>query len=678
MNYSILYRAVFLGLTPMIISTQVTAHEKHDTVMLDTIKIEDNTNQDTFDREVNTEYLERTQAQDLQDIFKLEPSVQVGTGSRNGQKIFMRGVEDLHLNVQVDGVRQGSNNFHHQGRVDVDPFLLKKVEVKPGPAAADAGPGALGGSVKFETVDAQDLLKPGQTVGARIGANYESSSNLTGGMATVYGKAGEHAGLLVHTRRSSNDAMLAGWGDERDSTAGWHEDYQIKASLLDMDGHSLRLNVQNRVDDGGDLRANFPWETNFGSSKAGEDISIYESSQSLNYGYRPEGQDKIDLKFSLYNSKTGLKHIFGSKDADWRTLGYGGDLHNTSLFKTESMTHALTYGVDYFYTEGQDDTEGNPLLKEHGSNTGVYIQDRIDLGVVRLSAGLRQDSYQAKYDNQYDDSGSEISPNISGEWDLLKGDTNLTVFAGYGQSIRGGRLNQAGWIRKYPANPTTFQLGNNGKLEAETSHQTEWGARWHDVNFFTKNDHIGLDITFYDNVIKDYLITPGEGSAATDSLYNADGDVTSKGYEVRGHWGARDLLLSLSYSHNRFRDYNGLPGDTTGSSARVGASTGDRWVFDGTWDVKPNVTLGYTLTAVDKLTDVPSGRPDKPGYLVQDIQLLWQPSIAKDDLHITLALENITDERYAEHTTVRTYYNGSELASWESGRNLRVGVEWLF
>ncbi len=73
-------------------------------------------------------------------------------------------------------------------------MLLKRVEIDT--AAGQQGPGALGGSVRFETVDAQDLLDaPG--AGARIRLGYGSADRSEQGGLTAYARAGEHLGFLV-------------------------------------------------------------------------------------------------------------------------------------------------------------------------------------------------------------------------------------------------------------------------------------------------------------------------------------------------------------------------------------------------------------------------------------------------------------------------------------------------
>ncbi|TIP52051.1 MAG: TonB-dependent receptor, partial [Mesorhizobium sp.] len=77
------------------------------------------------------------------------------------QKIYVNGVDENNLAVTVDGSRQNNKVFHHNGTYLLDPALLKAASVQAGVAPADAGPGALAGSLGFETKDAVDLLEPG-------------------------------------------------------------------------------------------------------------------------------------------------------------------------------------------------------------------------------------------------------------------------------------------------------------------------------------------------------------------------------------------------------------------------------------------------------------------------------------------------------------------------------------
>ena len=123
---------------------------------------------------ISLEQAGRTLASDVSDLFSATPSVTVSGGGRNAQRIYLRGIEGSNLNITIDGARQGRSLFQHRGNISgLDPDLLKQVFVQSG-TDADSGPGALGGSIRFETVDAQDLLLGNQTTGARIKTGYSS------------------------------------------------------------------------------------------------------------------------------------------------------------------------------------------------------------------------------------------------------------------------------------------------------------------------------------------------------------------------------------------------------------------------------------------------------------------------------------------------------------------------
>ena len=113
---------------------------------------------------------------DLQDIFADETSVSVGGSTPVSQKIYVHGIEDNNLAVTVDGALQSNSVFHHAGTMLIDPSLLKAARVNAGVAPADVGPGALAGSIEFETVDPKDLLAPGKQYGGFVKSTFDTNS----------------------------------------------------------------------------------------------------------------------------------------------------------------------------------------------------------------------------------------------------------------------------------------------------------------------------------------------------------------------------------------------------------------------------------------------------------------------------------------------------------------------
>lgn len=104
--------------------------------------------------------VEDTPSTSIKDVFEKNVSVGVGGPTAFSQKVYVNGIEETNLNVQIDGARQANNIWHHNANLLIDPNILKAVGVDTGVAAADAGPGTLGGSLRYETRDVDDFLPP--------------------------------------------------------------------------------------------------------------------------------------------------------------------------------------------------------------------------------------------------------------------------------------------------------------------------------------------------------------------------------------------------------------------------------------------------------------------------------------------------------------------------------------
>ena len=56
---------------------------------------------------------EQHQSNSFLDLFKKESSMEVGGGSVNVQRLYIRGIESTNLNITLDGAKQGKNVFQH-------------------------------------------------------------------------------------------------------------------------------------------------------------------------------------------------------------------------------------------------------------------------------------------------------------------------------------------------------------------------------------------------------------------------------------------------------------------------------------------------------------------------------------------------------------------------------------
>lgn len=605
---------------------------------------------------IDSEQLERQQANDINDIFRTDPEVSIGGGTGVAQKIYVRGLEDSQLNVTIDGAVQSGNIFHHQGRLSIEPELLKQVEVAAGAGRATDGAGALGGAIRFKTKDAEDMLQGGERFGGLVKAGYYDNTEGYKTSVSGYGYLTDNVSVVATMVYSDLGNYTDGDGNEQPFTEAQNKVGFIKLVGDITDAQKITLSYDHRGDEAyrnfrphwAESRKNFPL-----------DQEMNRDTFTLNYGLNPADNPYLELDVTAYNTETELKHK-SRPDAPRetnniaKTHSYGGDIRNTSSFNS----FAITYGVDY----RKDTTDGTFLAYSpdtyefKGTVAGVYLQS--DFRIVEpllLSVGGRYDTYELEdsYGTEVDHSG--FSPNVSLNYSVIPG---LNVYAGYAEAFRGAQIPDSFM--------TDIELDPNRK--AERAHNTEVGASW-------VNGGLNLSATAYINKIDDVV-----GKSAKNQ-----GDLETKGFTARAGYTFNDLSMSLSFNHSR-SDLDGqrLIDENFG----IGTSTGDTWVADINYYVLDNLLIGYTGRYVDRLDDAVevveiykgeeyvTNYSEKPGYAVHDIYSQWQP-LSGEELTLSLAVKNLFDKDYRDHASYGDV-NAIATAPREPGRDIRFNVAYAF
>lgn len=131
---------------------------------------------------VDRKYMERYRGVSVGDVFAGVNGV-YNTDNRNGSALFpnIRGLSgNGRIPVTVDGTQQsldvwmalkGINN-----RSYVDPNLFRSIEVEKGPSMTRGIKSGIGGSVAIRTIEAADIIPPGQNWGAEIKLGTASNS----------------------------------------------------------------------------------------------------------------------------------------------------------------------------------------------------------------------------------------------------------------------------------------------------------------------------------------------------------------------------------------------------------------------------------------------------------------------------------------------------------------------
>lgn len=624
------------------------------------------------------ERLQREQARDVRDVLGREANVDIGGGVRQGQRLYLRGVEGSNVNITVDGARQGQNLYNHRGGLgNIDPDILKLVEVNAGPAAADDGPGALGGSIRMETVDAQDLLAPGQQVGARVRAGYASANRGKRASASAYGLVAPGVGVLAHVSRDHYDDLRTGDGRRTPFSGGRDDGHLLKLSLLEMGAHQLRVGSERQKASGLNFqqRGDYPWQFQPDPAvRPPVDQTLVREQHTLNYRFNPDS-DWLDVELRLYQSSndwagktpTGLVERFVSD-------GWGTDVRNRMRYGVGGLAGTLTVGVDRYEDKGVNKRSDRADRRNANESRGVYLQNRLTAAAGDVWFGVRHDEFDSSFrDGSTRASSDATSFNVGGEARLGHG---VSVFGGYGEAASGAGTIPVHFAGNVVTGGALLNGRVNGTLKAERSHQTEAGVRWQQGSP-AGNGLMRLEGLVFENRIEDAILyrQPGSGGLGgrnVTEFYNAASTATFKGVELRAAYAAGPFNADFSFMH---LDVANLPNQAQ-FLARFGAPHGDKAVLRFGYAFSDNLQLGYTLTAVARLKDVPPAQTvyiEKSGYATHDVSVNWQPAGMKG-LSVDFAVHNLLDKRYSKHSTL----SEGGLSTLDAGRDIRVGLRYAF
>ena len=346
-----------------------------------------------LDSEISGEDLDKSLANNLSDIFRGDPIITSGGSVGMSQKIYVRGVGEDIVNITIDGAEQANAVFHHAGRISIEPELLKRVEVEAGAGSATAGPGALGGSVRFTTKDPEDLLKADQAVGGMLKTGYFDNGNGSKINATVYGRdKSDFLSAMISLTGSSWDNLDDGNGNEIVGTESEQNLAYGKVVMNISDGQYLSVSHENLTDEG-DVLYRPEWIVS--SFNRAEPSEGERKTTTLNYGFSSPNSSLLDIALTLYNTEYYQMREFTGTAFDGAVESTGLTLQNTSRFFGHELVYGINYRDDKSYLNDVDSGTAQTYFEETGLVKGIYVQDVISIGKqLTLSTGLRFDQYE--------------------------------------------------------------------------------------------------------------------------------------------------------------------------------------------------------------------------------------------------------------------------------------------
>jgi len=635
---------------------------------------------------ITAEDIEQFQANDLADVFRESPSVSVGGSVGVAQKIFIRGLEDAYLNVTVDGAQQTSTLFHHIGRVTLDPELLKQIDVQAGAGEATSGPGAIGGSIRFKTKDAQDLLRGDEQFGGRVKASYFSNEG-TRYSGSLYGKLSDSWGLLGYYSTVDRDNFEDGDGNEVLGTAADQDLMFLKASGYIADNQYLSISAEQR-DEEGEFSARPNWVVLEGAplypSEAERDTYVAN--------YRFDHSALVFLEATAYQTSSSFRGGRFDFLSDIDT--YGFDIRNT----TDISNHVFTYGIDYRKDEVESGPGVGPVQNaEEGSVMGIYAQAHSNITPeLLLSYGVRYDDFDFQQQILIDDyygtpvtdepSGlddNELSFNVGLEYQLTEA---WTLGLGYAEAARGKQIGDGFTLDEYLYDGEDVPVVASDVVP-ETVTNIEASIEY-------SANNLNARLSAYESTIDDVLFSGYQGN----SVFNNIGDLESSGVEfnLAYRWDSVDVYFGFSSVDVELMPredlysvpYNSI--DINGYEfVGLGNSRGDTWVLGADYTVTADISVGFNITMVDDINidtlhqALENGWTDslyslnKADYTLVDIYGEWEVT---NDLRLNLAVTNLFDEAYIDHSSVGDYSEvfPSVIGPQEAGRDIRLSVTYDF
>ncbi|MCO5733123.1 TonB-dependent receptor [Rhizobium sp. SSA_523] len=592
----------------------------------------------------------------IADVFRSEAGVSVGSSIPTSQKVYVNGLEETTLAVSIDGSRQNNRVFHHNATNLIDPSLLKAVDVDAGIAPADAGPGALAGSISYETKDVKDLLSQ-DGYGGMVSETFNSNSRT---FTTGLGGWGMQDGFefLGFLNFGKGDNYEAGNGQEVRGTETDLLSGLGKLAYEAQTGDRFEISHERVLDDAErPYRANASvidtgrtWEPKYRNYRLERDNTVFTYSDTT-----PEGwlDPTIRLAYSHSSVETPIFYNAGRGiGASYDGQGESGSLNGKIENRFALDNGSIVAGIDFYSDKIDLDTAINTDdAREKARNVGIYAQARLEpFDAMRLSFGGRADRqwFEGTTGQTWDNAG--LSGNLSVEYDLT---SFLTAKAGASHVFAGIPLAEA-----FIMNPA-WDYGTGGP-DVTTANNIMAGLEFHQDGFTAEASLFRSDID--DARVAKYRF----------NLANQKYDVETRGFELGAGYDWVDGFVKVKYAHVD-TEIDGKPADSdTGNylTTPVGdiitvsaAHTFTNW----------GLTIGGDMEIAPEYED---GAVTYSAYEVVNLYTEWKPETLQ---HMTFRAEvqNLFDETYASRATYGQEF-GNVTPLYEQGRTFLLSVRATF
>jgi outer membrane receptor protein involved in Fe transport len=619
------------------------------------------------------------------------PGIMVQKTSHGQGSPFIRGFTGFRNLMLIDGIRLNNSVFRsgpNQYWNTVDSFSLNRIEVVKGPTSVLYGSDAIGGTVNAITKGPSGYgegFQHSQRVYYRFSSGERSSTYRYELNATWEDKLGVWLGATVKDFGS----LRAGRGTGSQPNTGydeWDADFKLEyffnpdtrlvfahqeADLNNVPRTHRTILAKSfkRTTIGTDLRRDLDQERRLTYVQLhAENMNSFVETMRLSLSWQEQHETRDRIRSSGFRDKQGF---------DVGTIGA------TAQFESSTPIGYLTYGVEYYHDRVNSFSTRNVIQGPVADNAsydllGVYLQDEVSVSDrIDLVLGARI-NYARADANRVSDPLLGGQTSTADDWWSAVGSARLVyhvvpdhvnVFGAVSQGFRAPNLSDL--TRFDSARSSEIETPALG-LDPEMFISFEAGVK-------TQYDNWSMQAAYFHTLIDDMIVRVPtgrivDGEFEVTKLNGGDGFVQgielAASYRFHPQWTAFGNLTWIDGEVDTFP--TSRPKRVREPISRLMPLTG---LLGLRWDhPSRKIWVEGITTIADNQNDLSSrDRADTsrippggtPSYTVFSLRSGWQ---IRENISLTAALENITDENYRIHGSGQN----------ELGRSLNIGVSISF
>lgn len=696
---------------------------------------------------INKDEMDRRGVKNIKDLFSEELDVDVkqtvrtgnsvsGATNRKGsnESINIRGLEGNRLNLMVDGIKLpysfgfGSHSAARGDYLDVDG--VGNVQILRGSSSALYGSDGVAGTVLFNTIEPQDMLRDQRSHPTNSANSPSSKTSATSVAASYFDVSQTSKGVLTHAQQGTDWSALflgslsLGHETENQGVNDSSGSNRTKANPMDTHNSYVLAKYIKELQGGDELK--FTLED---SKKRIDTNNLNAISDGIGAGiYSDIGQDHIDrtrlsvdhqyhlngpladeINTKLWYQKTTahqavwqtgtsqtsryLPSTFNrSRDNKVMNDAYGVNLQGSKNIAQgkgtdTAIAHQFKYGLDLSESwvkqelgrSGDFNTPESYIPKTKQEMVGLYFQNDLTISHLNLIPAMRFDRWSIS-SSAVNKNDHAWSPSLGAIWTQ---ESAAMPFMNIGNGFRAPAAEEIS--ASFTNQAHGYAYIPNPNLNPEKVLAKEVGIKGSIQNF-------KYAISYFDNSYDDFISQYTYNSGTSQSAMTTCGLAQCFQYQNAPKASIQGMDLRLEYRHNLQWLFKGGYVRSSGSETTLGGVTQaintvqpERVIFSadyqqGTWGAA--TTLKYV--AAKKKEDIASATANTyapASYTVINTRGQYK---ANKQLNLYAGINNLFDKKYIDWANISssglTHTGSTAVSDYHTspGRNFFVSMNYEF